>query len=156
MKAANLYCNWKLMVMATNLYSHCWFAGARLTSSTCSSCSSSSLSFFLFVAHVLLFHSSTHTQLKKFAQRQKKQNLKSKVTTKSSNKGDFVGWCTGGCWVTQAWAVDEPQLRSTEPVSTLTPWLNPQGFFGVASEHFRYPIPRFNQGIWVQIYHFLG
>jgi len=59
----------------------------------------------------------------------------------------FFGWCIGGCWVTQAWAVDEPQLRSTEPVSNLTPWLSPPGFFGVAFEHFKYPIPRINQGL---------
>jgi len=29
-KATNLYCNPKLMAMATNLYYHYWFAGARL------------------------------------------------------------------------------------------------------------------------------
>ncbi len=30
MKSANLYYNWKLMAMATNLYYHCWFVGAKL------------------------------------------------------------------------------------------------------------------------------
>ncbi len=29
-KATNFYYNWELMVMATNLYYHCWFVRARL------------------------------------------------------------------------------------------------------------------------------
>jgi len=55
-KAVNLYCNWKLMVMTTNLYYHCWFARAGLVLF---------LFVFLFlffsVAQVVLFHNSTHT-----------------------------------------------------------------------------------------------
>jgi hypothetical protein len=29
-KVANLYCNQELIMMATNLYYHCWLVGARL------------------------------------------------------------------------------------------------------------------------------
>jgi hypothetical protein len=78
------------MVMATNLYYHCWFVGARLQD-TQLFWLLLMLLFFLFVSPLLLFCCSypplpqLHTQSSKHKHKDKRKKGK-----------------TGGCWVTQA------------------------------------------------------
>jgi hypothetical protein len=47
MNAPNLHCNRELMVMATNFYYHCWFAGAGLQETHPFQLLLMSLSFFI-------------------------------------------------------------------------------------------------------------
>ncbi len=93
MKATNLYCNRKLMAMATNLYYHCWFARVRLQEIHLFELLLMLLFLFISLFPFLMLmssfstaphtHNSTHTNTKTKERKKKQNQKKNKEITKT-------------------------------------------------------------------------